>query len=291
MMTFFLCSTFVKVPSMFSFVFNGMDHKNDAIWTGLMGLVSQTVSRGVVAFLQVGFEKENLWKSSWRLVVVWYICNRWGLEFEWDWCCISWMLLLGNVCYRTMGFKELQDPTSKNQGPFLSVSIISRFKQGFFGMNLLVRLSDAPEGMPFHDLDEEMNPRHEASRLECLKQWAPKNRVVQPQMPHISIDSQSTFLSFQDGSPIHLNLISLQWDWLTMESIFWSPWNQKVDAMLQQVLPLPCCFSLESEVLMKSDREITRDEMEQSRIHETVPSSSISSNPIGNQASILCLLP
>ena len=29
-----------------------------------MGLVSQTVRRGVVAFLQVGFEKETLWKSS-----------------------------------------------------------------------------------------------------------------------------------------------------------------------------------------------------------------------------------
>ncbi|KAJ9708966.1 hypothetical protein PVL29_000787 [Vitis rotundifolia] len=69
-----------------------------------------------------------------------------------------------------MGFRELKDPTGKNQGPFLGVSIISGFKQGFFGMNLPVRLSDAPEGMPFHDLDEEMNPRHEASRLECLKQ-------------------------------------------------------------------------------------------------------------------------
>ena len=69
-----------------------------------------------------------------------------------------------------MGFRELKDPTGKNQGPFLGVSIISGFKQGFFGMNLPVRLSDAREGMPFHDLDEEMNPRHEASRLECLQQ-------------------------------------------------------------------------------------------------------------------------
>ncbi|KAJ9708972.1 hypothetical protein PVL29_000792 [Vitis rotundifolia] len=69
-----------------------------------------------------------------------------------------------------MGFRELKDPAGKNHGPFLGVGIISGFKQGFFGMNLLVRLSVAPEGMPFHDLDEEMNPRHEASRLECLKQ-------------------------------------------------------------------------------------------------------------------------
>ncbi|KAJ9695814.1 hypothetical protein PVL29_011006 [Vitis rotundifolia] len=37
-------------------------------------------------------------------------------------------------------------------------------------MDLPVRLSDAPEGMPYHDLDEDMNPRHEAPGLECLKQ-------------------------------------------------------------------------------------------------------------------------
>ena len=67
---------------MFSPVSNGMGHKNDAIWTGLMGQVSQTVHRGGVAFLQVGLEKETLWRSSLRLVVVWYMCNRWGLEFE-----------------------------------------------------------------------------------------------------------------------------------------------------------------------------------------------------------------
>ncbi|RVX10447.1 Retrovirus-related Pol polyprotein from transposon TNT 1-94 [Vitis vinifera] len=152
-----------------------------------------------------------------NIVVLWHFC-KWGLRKKF----VEVKLKIGSsMIYLTMGFRELKDPTIKNQGPFLSVSIISRFKQGFFGMNLLVRLSDAPEGMPFHDLDEEMNPRHEASRLECLKH----------------------------------------------------PWNQKVDAMLQQVLPLPCCFSLESEVLMKSDREITRDEMEQSRIHETVPTS------------------
>ena len=45
-MTLFLCSAFVKVSFMFSSVFSGMDHKNDAIWVELMGLVPQTV-RGI----------------------------------------------------------------------------------------------------------------------------------------------------------------------------------------------------------------------------------------------------
>ena len=93
----FLNTTFVKVPFMFSPVSNGMGHKNDASWTGLMGQVSQTAHRGGVAFLQVGFEKETLWRSSLRLAVVWYMCNRWGLEFEWDWCCFSCMSLVGSV--------------------------------------------------------------------------------------------------------------------------------------------------------------------------------------------------
>ncbi|KAJ9709916.1 hypothetical protein PVL29_001413 [Vitis rotundifolia] len=48
------------------------------------------------------------------------------------------------------------DPQGEIQGPFLGVDIISWFKQGFFGIDLPVRLSDAPEGIPFQDLGEIM---------------------------------------------------------------------------------------------------------------------------------------
>ncbi|KAK6922446.1 GYF domain [Dillenia turbinata] len=46
------------------------------------------------------------------------------------------------------------DPQGEIQGPFLGVDIISWFKQGFFGTDLPVRLSDAPEGTPFRILGE-----------------------------------------------------------------------------------------------------------------------------------------
>ncbi|KAF5939966.1 hypothetical protein HYC85_021133 [Camellia sinensis] len=49
-----------------------------------------------------------------------------------------------------------RDPQGEIQGPFLGVDIISWFEQGFFGTDLPVRLSDAPEGMPFQELGEVM---------------------------------------------------------------------------------------------------------------------------------------
>ncbi|KAK1258176.1 hypothetical protein QJS04_geneDACA024513 [Acorus gramineus] len=48
------------------------------------------------------------------------------------------------------------DPQGDIQGPFLGLDIISWFEQGFFGMDLLVCLSDAPEGTPFQELGEVM---------------------------------------------------------------------------------------------------------------------------------------
>ncbi|KAJ7957517.1 GYF domain-containing protein [Quillaja saponaria] len=48
------------------------------------------------------------------------------------------------------------DPQGVTQGPYLGVDIITWFDQGYFGIELPVRLSDAPEGAPFHDLGEVM---------------------------------------------------------------------------------------------------------------------------------------
>ncbi|KAF8408451.1 hypothetical protein HHK36_007604 [Tetracentron sinense] len=45
-----------------------------------------------------------------------------------------------------------RDPQGEIQGPFLGVDIISWFDQGFFGADLPVCLSDAPEGTPFQEL-------------------------------------------------------------------------------------------------------------------------------------------
>lgn len=48
------------------------------------------------------------------------------------------------------------DPQGNIQGPFLGIDIIAWFEQGFFGTNLPVRLSDAPDGSPFKELGEVM---------------------------------------------------------------------------------------------------------------------------------------
>ncbi|GLT86732.1 hypothetical protein SLE2022_048510 [Rubroshorea leprosula] len=48
------------------------------------------------------------------------------------------------------------DPQGNTQGPFLGADILSWFKQGFFGTDLLVRLADSPEGTPFQELGEIM---------------------------------------------------------------------------------------------------------------------------------------
>ncbi|PKA55258.1 hypothetical protein AXF42_Ash003895 [Apostasia shenzhenica] len=49
-----------------------------------------------------------------------------------------------------------RDPQGDIQGPFLGVDVISWYEQGFFGTDLPVCLSDAPEGTPFRPLGELM---------------------------------------------------------------------------------------------------------------------------------------
>ncbi|CAM8951516.1 unnamed protein product [Rhodiola kirilowii] len=48
------------------------------------------------------------------------------------------------------------DPQGEIQGPFLGIDIISWFEQGFFGIDLPVRLADAAEGIPFQQLGDIM---------------------------------------------------------------------------------------------------------------------------------------
>uniref|UniRef100_A0A7N0UVF5 GYF domain-containing protein n=1 Tax=Kalanchoe fedtschenkoi TaxID=63787 RepID=A0A7N0UVF5_KALFE len=48
------------------------------------------------------------------------------------------------------------DPQGEIQGPFLGIDIISWFEQGFFGIDLPVRLADAPEGTAFLQLGDVM---------------------------------------------------------------------------------------------------------------------------------------
>ncbi|XVF13884.1 hypothetical protein REPUB_Repub09cG0007600 [Reevesia pubescens] len=48
------------------------------------------------------------------------------------------------------------DPQGVIQGPYLGIDIITWFEQGYFGTDLPVRLSDAPDGSPFQELGEVM---------------------------------------------------------------------------------------------------------------------------------------
>lgn len=49
-----------------------------------------------------------------------------------------------------------RDPVGEIQGPFLGADIIKWFEEGFYGMDLPVCLSGAPEGSPFQPLGEVM---------------------------------------------------------------------------------------------------------------------------------------
>ncbi|KAL2320331.1 hypothetical protein Fmac_029300 [Flemingia macrophylla] len=66
------------------------------------------------------------------------------------------------------------DPQGEIQGPFLGIDIILWFEQGFFGMDLPVRLSDAPDGSPFHELGDIMPHLKVKSGL-----GSSSNRVIQ----------------------------------------------------------------------------------------------------------------
>ncbi|KAJ4729497.1 GYF domain-containing protein [Melia azedarach] len=48
------------------------------------------------------------------------------------------------------------DPQGAIQGPYMGIDIITWFEQGYFGTDLVVRLSDAPAGSPFQELGEVM---------------------------------------------------------------------------------------------------------------------------------------
>ncbi|XP_059315435.1 protein ESSENTIAL FOR POTEXVIRUS ACCUMULATION 1-like [Lycium ferocissimum] len=65
-----------------------------------------------------------------------------------------------NVLGRGIPPEELslyyRDPQGEIQGPFLGADIISWFDQGFFGIDLPVRLEDAPEDSPFFELGDVM---------------------------------------------------------------------------------------------------------------------------------------
>ncbi|KAE9588878.1 hypothetical protein Lal_00012550 [Lupinus albus] len=58
------------------------------------------------------------------------------------------------------------DPQGAIQGPFLGIDIILWFEQGFFGIDLPVRLSDAPEGSSFRELGDMMPHLKVKSRLD-----------------------------------------------------------------------------------------------------------------------------
>ncbi|OMO85436.1 hypothetical protein CCACVL1_10186 [Corchorus capsularis] len=48
------------------------------------------------------------------------------------------------------------DPQGVIQGPYLGIDILTWFEQGYFGIDLPVRLADAPDGSPFQELGDVM---------------------------------------------------------------------------------------------------------------------------------------
>jgi PERQ amino acid-rich with GYF domain-containing protein len=67
------------------------------------------------------------------------------------------------------------DPQGAIQGPYLGIDIIAWFEQGYFGTDLPVRLSDAPDGSPFHELGDIMP--HLKLKPGCASSTSPSAKV------------------------------------------------------------------------------------------------------------------
>lgn len=89
------------------------------------------------------------------------------------------------------------DPQGEVQGPFLGVDIIGWFEAGFFGLELPVRLMDAPEGTPFSPLENIMPHLKPAVKVppgfNSLKGVAEEGG----ESFHLKGDVQSSSLSFR----------------------------------------------------------------------------------------------
>ncbi|KAJ7015686.1 hypothetical protein NC653_004862 [Populus alba x Populus x berolinensis] len=67
------------------------------------------------------------------------------------------------------------DPQGVIQGPYLGIDIIAWLEQGYFGTDLPVRLSDAPDGSPFHELGDIMP--HLKLKPGCASSTSPSAKV------------------------------------------------------------------------------------------------------------------
>ncbi|XP_011000954.1 PREDICTED: uncharacterized protein LOC105108365 isoform X3 [Populus euphratica] len=67
------------------------------------------------------------------------------------------------------------DPQGAVQGPYLGIDIIAWFEQGYFGTDLPVRLSDAPDGSPFHELGDIMP--HLKLKPQCASSTSPSAKL------------------------------------------------------------------------------------------------------------------
>ncbi|KAF9666202.1 hypothetical protein SADUNF_Sadunf16G0204900 [Salix dunnii] len=67
------------------------------------------------------------------------------------------------------------DPQGAIQGPYLGVDIIAWFEQGYFGIELPVRLSDDPDGSPFHELGDIMP--HLKLKPGCASSTSPSAKL------------------------------------------------------------------------------------------------------------------
>ncbi|KAK9675355.1 hypothetical protein RND81_11G002600 [Saponaria officinalis] len=104
-----------------------------------------------------------------------------------------------------------RDPQGEIQGPFLGVDIISWFEQGFFGIDLPVRLADASEDAPFQELGDVMpHLRVQEGHLICSDSSSKVDNLGEAAVAEINdlstLDNHSwRFSEFDDHSnqPAH----------------------------------------------------------------------------------------
>ncbi|XP_077212194.1 uncharacterized protein LOC143847293 isoform X2 [Tasmannia lanceolata] len=179
-----------------------------------------------------------------------------------------------------------RDPQGEIQGPFLGVDIISWFEQGFFGTDLPVCLSTAPEGTPFQELGEIMP--HLNLKAQSISSIIPEDNLETSDKMEGSLEA-STLTPALTGSAAR---IDPQWPAAEFEGPIQPRLSKHEDQMGSQYGRLPPSDSEILTAISNAERESFRELGAQDAEEVLFPGRPGSSNrasnlhdPLGNPTS------
>jgi PERQ amino acid-rich with GYF domain-containing protein len=118
-----------------------------------------------------------------------------------------------------------QDPQGGIQGPFLDIDIISWFQEGYFGLDLRVCPTDAPEGTPYRPLGEVMPQLKQKFQVMDVPVSVPvisnsEAEVAKQLGGSLQYNNNKNMLD-TDGSEVPLEV----------ETVRWAPQSNRVDPL------------------------------------------------------------